>query len=235
MGYDLFVLSIISILVNYWFQIVDDSNSLLLFLGGVLIPSLIIIIFKNYKIIWSRARPWQFWKLYLELVLSEFLYFLLITYLVGLEEINLLHFHVTRLAFLLGAIVIARVTPVIARDASSWLRRYQTNETHFKTLIIGSGYELGAYLRRAAYRNSHIITRKIIGILEDDPSLADTTVFGFPVLGEYKDFENVLDNSDITEVIICDPEFYEKSQNNLKRAKDMKITIKRYVSDVEEM
>jgi FlaA1/EpsC-like NDP-sugar epimerase len=71
--------------------------------------------------------------------------------------------------------------------------------------------------------------------LEDDPSLADTTVFGFPVLGEYKDFENVLDNSDITEVIICDPEFYEKSQNNLKRAKDMKITIKRYVSDVEEM
>ena len=187
--------------------------------GGVLIPSIIIILFENYKIIWSRARPWQFWKLNLELLLAEFLYFLLITYLIGLGQINLFHFHLTRFALLSGVIVIARLMPFVARDASSWLRRYQTNKTHFKTLIIGSGYELGAYLRRAAYRNSHIITRKIIGILEDDPSLANSIVFGYPVLGEYKDFKNILDKYYITEIIICDSEFYEKNQNDLKKPK----------------
>ena len=235
MGHDLLMLSSISILINYWFQILDNPKSLLIVGGGVLIPFLIIISFENYKIIWSRARPWQFWKLNIELILAEFLYFLVMTYMIGLKEINLLHFHVTRLTLLSGAIVIARLTPFVARDASSWLRRYQTNEMHFKTLIIGSGYELGAYLRRAAYRNSHIITRRIIGILENDPSLANAIVFGFPVLGEYKDFKNILDNNDITEIIVCDPEFYKTNQKDLKKAKEMNITIKRYISEVEKI
>ena len=152
-----------------------------------------------------------------------------------MKEITSIPFHLTRLALLTATVVIARVMPFIARDASSWLRRYQTNKTHLKTLIIGSGYELGAYLRRAAYRRSHIITRKIIGILEDDPSLANSIVFGYPVLGEYKDFKNILDKYYITEIIICDSEFYEKNQNDLKEAKDMNITIRRYISDVEKI
>ena len=235
MGYDLITLTIISIIINHWFKILDNPGSVIILVAGVLIPFLIIAIFENYKIIWSRARPWQFWKLNIELIFAEFIYFLVIKYIFPLNEINLFHFHATRLALFSGVIVIARLTPFIARDTASWLRRYQTNETHFKTLIIGSGYELGAYLRRAAYRNSHIITRKIIGILEDDTSVSNSVVFGFPVLGQYKDIKNVLNRDNITEIIICDYEFYEKNQNFIEKAKDMKITVKLYISDVTEI
>ena len=118
---------------------------------------------------------------------------------------------------------------------SSWMRRYQTDDSHFKTLIIGSGYELAAYLRRAAYRNSHIIQRKIIGILENEILDKDTLVFGYPVMGKYEDLKKVLDESDITEIIICDNSFLSIFKDQIHDLKKKGIVVKKYISDVEEI
>ena len=208
------MLTLLGVIINYWFNLNNHSNSLLIILGGVFFPFIIIQTFGNYKVIWSRARPWQFWKLNVEIILGELLYFIFLITVIGISRsginlsiANVIQLHITRLAMMSGFIVIARLTPIIVRDSSSWLRRYQTDDSHFNTLIIGSGYELAAYLRRAAYRNSHLIQRKIIGILENEILDCGTLVFGYPVLGTDQDFKQVVNDHDISEIIICDESF----------------------------
>ena len=211
-------------------------------MGGVFFPFLIIQTFGNYKVIWSRARPWQFWKLNIEIILGEFLYFIFLVTVVGifrseisLSTSNAIQFHVTRLALLSGLRVISRFTPMIIRDSSSWLRRYQTDDSHFRTLIIGSGYELAAYLRRAAYRNSHLIQRKIIGILENEILDSGTLVFGYPVLGADKDLVEIINDHNITEIIICDETFIDKHSSEISDCKKNGIVVKQYISEVKEI
>jgi len=240
--HDILVLIILGLIINQWFGLYSYPSFGLIILGGVFFPFIIIQTFGNYKVIWSRARPWQFWKLNIELILGELLYFIFLVTVVGIfrSDINLsvavvIQLHITRLALLSGFIVIARLTPIIMRDSSSWLRRYQTDDSHFKTLIIGSGYELAAYLRRAAYRNSHIIQRKIIGILENEILDRGTLVFGYPVLGADKDLIEIVNDHNITEIIICDENFIANHRNEILECKKNGIVVKQYISDVKEV
>ena len=241
-SYDFITLIALSLIVNYWFGFSDLYDEFLLNFSGVFFPFIIIYTFGNYNVIWSRARPWQFWKLNVEIILGELLHFIFLVTVVGIfrSEINLpfysaLQYHITRISLMSGLIVISRLTPIIMRDSSSWMRRYQTDDSHFKTLIIGSGYELAAYLRRAAYRNSHIIQRKIIGILDNEILHSDVLVFGYPVMGKYEDLNKILVENEITEIIICDDSYIESFKQKIDECKDKGIVVKHYVSDVIEL
>ena len=83
-------------------------------------------------------------------------------------------------------------------------------DKHHRTLIIGSGYDVAAYLRRAAYRNVRHIERKIIGLIDNDGSLQGAIVFGYPVLGAYVDADQHVSANAVSEVIICDQKFIEE-------------------------
>jgi UDP-GlcNAc:undecaprenyl-phosphate GlcNAc-1-phosphate transferase len=235
MTHDLLVLLGISYFVMKMYGRLEEPNVIGLLLLGTLVPFGILVLFRNYITIWSKARPWQFWKLMMELVVGEILFALMSNYMRENIMGEMIRFHGTRMVLLMILIIFSRTLPHIIRDSASWLRRYQTNDSHFRTVIIGSGYELSAYLRRAAYRKSHLIERKIIGIFDNDQSLAGMVVFGYPVLGSYDDVANAIVERDVTEIIICDEQFQKEHEQKCMQWDRQGIAVKLYYSDVLQL
>ena len=231
--YDLLILSALSFVISRSLKLPADQLYLFIVCGG-LTTGLFFALFNVYDTIWSRARPLQFGRLIFELFCAEVIAFLL---LIAFSDNNryLIAYLVTcRFSFGLIFIVFGRMLPLLVRDMSSWMRRYHATDKHHRTLIIGSGYDVAAYLRRAAYRNVNLIERKIIGLIDNDAALQDTLVFGYPVLGAYEDADKQVSAHAISEVIICDPHFIEEYGHLIEKWESEHIFIKRYVTILED-
>ena len=90
-------------------------------------------------------------------------------------------------------------------------------------------------MQRPVYRNVNLIERKIIGLIDNDGSLRDTIVFGYPVLGAYEDADKQVSAHAISEVIICDQHFTEERLFLINKWQTQGILIKRYINTLDEV
>lgn len=167
----------------------------------VSIPFATMFFYNIYKVVWTRSRGSQFLVLLLQLLAGESLAYVALLWASDLS--------VWQLALGLGlhtiiaglGIVGARVSLRLARDLNAWLRSSVSSEKDLKTLILGAGENAILYLRQATFEDQQKAPRKIVGLIDDNPALHQKSVFGFPVLGNFSELEEVVARQEINELI----------------------------------
>lgn len=181
--------------------VLNRSFSILHLVVCVSIPFATMFFYNIYKVVWTRSRASQLLVLLLQLVAGEALAYVALLWASDLSiwEIALglgLHSLVAAIG-----IVGIRGSLRIARDLSAWLRSSVSNDNDLKTLILGAGENAILYLRQATFEEQQKAPRKIIGLIDDNPALHRKSVFGFPVLGNFDELEEVIEEQGINELI----------------------------------
>ncbi len=167
----------------------------------VAIPFATIFFYNIYKTVWTRSRISQLLVLFLQLVAGEALAYVALLWasdLTGIELVIGLVLH----SLISGiGIVGARAMLRVARDLNAWLRCSVSNESDVKTLILGAGENAILFLRQASFEDQQKAPRKIVGLIDDNPALHQKAVYGFPVLGNFDELEDVIAAQGINELI----------------------------------
>ncbi len=167
----------------------------------VMIPFATIYFYGTYKTVWARSRISQLLVLLLQLVAGEILAFVALLWVADLSHIELLlalSLHVLSVAI---GIVGARASLRLVRDLSAWLRCSAGSDFDSIALILGAGENAILYLRQASFEDQQKALRKIVGLIDDNPSLYHKTVYGYPVLGNFSQLETIIQNHKVNEVI----------------------------------
>ncbi|WP_372798871.1 nucleoside-diphosphate sugar epimerase/dehydratase, partial [Pontiella sp.] len=167
----------------------------------VVIPFATIFFYNIYKTVWTRSRISQLLVLFLQLVAGEALAYVALLWVSDLTGIELVIGLVLHSGVSAIGIVGARAMLRVARDLNAWLRCSVSNENDLKTLILGAGENAILYLRQATFEDQQKAPRKIVGLIDDNPALHQKSVFGFPVLGNFSELEQVVKEQGINELI----------------------------------
>ncbi len=167
----------------------------------VVIPFATIFFYNIYKTVWTRSRISQLLVLFLQLVAGEALAYVALLWASDLTGIELVIGLVLHSGVSAIGIVGARAMLRVARDLNAWLRCSVSNENDLKTLILGAGENAILYLRQATFEDQQKAPRKIVGLIDDNPALHQKSVFGFPVLGNFSELEQVVKEQGINELI----------------------------------
>ncbi|MDF7798093.1 hypothetical protein P4C99_01360 [Pontiellaceae bacterium B1224] len=181
--------------------VLDRSFSPLHLAVCVTIPFATIYFYNIYKIVWTRSRISQLLVLLLQLLAGEALAYVALLWasdLSGKELVVGLILHTVIAAI---GIVGIRASLRVARDLNAWLRSSVSSENDLKTLILGAGENAILYLRQATFEDQQKAPRKIIGLIDDNPGLYQKNVYGFPVLGNFEELEQIITDQDVDEVI----------------------------------
>jgi len=167
----------------------------------VAIPFATIYFYNIYKVVWTRSRSSQLIVLFLQLLAGESLAYVALLWASDLTagEIALglcLHTVISGVG-----IIGARASLRIARDLSAWLRCSVSTDNDLNTLILGAGENAILYLRQASFEDQQRAPRKIVGLVDDNPALYHKSVYGFPVLGNFSELEEVIKEQGINELI----------------------------------
>ncbi|MDF7822874.1 hypothetical protein P4B35_02525 [Pontiellaceae bacterium B12227] len=167
----------------------------------VSIPFATIYFYNIYKTVWTRSRISQLLVLLLQLFAGEALAYVALLWVSDLTGSELalgliLHFLIVSIG-----VVGTRAALRVARDLSAWLRSSVSSENDVKTLILGAGENAILYLRQASFEDQQKASRKVVGLIDDNPALYQKTVYGFPVLGNFSELELVIEDKHVDEII----------------------------------
>ena len=184
------------------FEIILGKNFDLMHLGVcVAIPFSTIYFYSVYKTVWTRSRVSQLIVLALQFLAGEIL-----TYVALLWASDLDHFELLKglglHAMIAGiGIVGGRASFRAARDMSAWLRCNTENESDLKTLVLGAGENAILYLRQASFEDQQKASRRVIGLIDDNPALYHKVVYGYQVLGNFSEIESIIEERGVDELI----------------------------------
>ena len=167
----------------------------------ITIPFVTMYFYGVYKTVWTRSRISQLLVLTLQLVAGEVLAFVALLWISDILPFALL---VALSLHILGSmvgIVGVRAALRLVRDLNAWLRCSIASEHDTSTLILGAGENAILYLRQASFEDQQKAPRKIIGLIDDNPALQNKVVYGYPVLGNFSQLEEVLKKYGINEVV----------------------------------
>jgi UDP-N-acetylmuramyl pentapeptide phosphotransferase/UDP-N-acetylglucosamine-1-phosphate transferase len=167
----------------------------------VTIPFATIYFYNVYKTVWTRSRVSQLVVLTLQLMAGEaFAYVALLwtSTLTNTELFKALVLHSMVAGF---GIVGARASFRMARDMAAWLRCNTASANDLKTLVLGAGENAILYLRQAAFADQQRAERRVVGLVDDNPALYHKVVYGYNVLGNFDELEDILREHDIDELI----------------------------------
>lgn len=167
----------------------------------VAIPFATIYFYNIYKIVWTRSRISQLLVLLLQLLAGESLAYVALLWVSDLSGIELVVGLILHTVLAGIGIVGARASLRVARDLNAWLRSSVSSENDLKTLILGAGENAILYLRQASFEDQQKAPRKIIGLIDDNPGLYHKSVYGFPVLGNFEELEQIITDHGVNEVI----------------------------------
>lgn len=167
----------------------------------VTIPFATIYLYGAYRTVWTRSRSSQLVVLMLQLLAGEALAFVALLWTTDLSRGELL---IAAAVHSLGAmigIVGIRASLRVVRDLGAWLRCSIGPDFDSRTLILGAGENAILYLRQASFEDQQQAPRKIIGLIDDNPALHQKVVYGYPVLGNFDELEDVVEQYGINELI----------------------------------
>ncbi len=168
---------------------------------SVAIPFATIYFYNVYKTVWTRSRVSQLMVLMLQILAGEGLAYVALLWASNLSNLELfkalvLHSMVTGLG-IVGARAAFRVT----RDLSAWLRCNTESANDLKTLVLGAGENAILFLRQASFEGQQRAERRVIGLIDDNPSLYHRVVYGYPVLGTFDELEQIIEAHGVDELI----------------------------------
>ena len=167
----------------------------------VAIPFATIYFYHIYRTVWTRSRVSQLLVLMLQLAAGEVLAYVALLWaseLTGLELIMALALHTLVAA---TGIVGIRAAFRVVRDLSAWLHSSIGSDSDLKTLLLGAGENAILYLRQASFEDQQQAPRKVIGLIDDNPSLRHKVVYGYPVLGNFGELEEIIKAHQVNELI----------------------------------
>jgi UDP-N-acetylmuramyl pentapeptide phosphotransferase/UDP-N-acetylglucosamine-1-phosphate transferase len=165
------------------------------------IPFATIYFYNVYKTVWTRSRVSQFVVLMLEILAGEGLAYVALLWASNLSNLELLKALVLHSMVAGAGIVGARASFRVVRDLSAWLRCNAESPNDLKTLVLGAGENAILFLRQAAFEGQQRAERRVIGLIDDNPSLHHRVVYGYPVLGTFDELEHIIEERGIDEVI----------------------------------
>jgi len=198
-SWDLIVLMLSTLFV---FNVVLSCPvTLALLTVSITIPLTTIYFYGVYKTVWTRSRISQLVVLMLQLVAGEVLAFVALLWVAELTLFELLVGLSLHILMAAVGIVGSRASLRVVRDLGAWLRCSIGSDHDTSTLILGAGENAILYLRQASFENQQKASRKIVGLIDDNPALHNKVVYGYPVLGGFGHLEDVVRRYGIDEVI----------------------------------
>ncbi len=165
------------------------------------IPFCTLYFYNVYKTVWTRSRASQLIVLGLQLLTGEAFAYIALLWLSEIPNPDLVKAFVVHTALAGLGIVGIRGSFRVARDLSAWLKSSVSSDKDTKTLILGAGENAIIYLRQSSFEDQQKAPRKVIGLIDDNPSLYHKAVYGYPVLGTFDELEKVIDEYKINELI----------------------------------
>ena len=168
---------------------------------NVTIPFATLYFYNIYKTVWTRSRISQLVVLALQLMAGEALAYIALSWAVDVDirEIALglvLHTVVSGIGIVGG-----RAALRVVRDLNAWLRCSIGSDHDLKTLILGAGENAILYLRQASFEDQQRASRKVVGLIDDNPALYHKVVYGYPILGNFDELERVIEEHQVSELI----------------------------------
>lgn len=105
------------------------------------------------------------------------------------------------------------------------------NNNPIRTLLIGAG-DGGAIFVRSLRNRSDI---QVVGFLDDDLDKQNTTIYGYPVIGEISNLESIVEQYEVKQVTITIPSLSnDEMQDIVRQARkvDIKTNLMPYIEDV---
>lgn len=167
----------------------------------VMIPFATIYFYNVYKTVWTRSRVSQLVLLMLELMAGEALAYVALLWASDLANIELFKGMVLHAMVAGIGIVGARASFRVLRDLAAWLRCNTASDNDLRTLVLGAGENAILYLRQASFEEQQKAERRVIGLIDDNPSLYHKVVYGYPVLGAFSELESIIQEQRIDELI----------------------------------
>lgn len=198
-GWDI---SCLLLATNLVYSMVLGKPLSLLHLGiCVAIPFATIYFYNVYKTVWTRSRVSQLAVLFLQLMAGEVLAYVALLWTSSLSNVEL--FKAMSLHTLVAGVGIvgARASFRVARDLAAWLRCTTASSRDVKTLVLGAGENAILYLRQASFEVQQTAARRVVGLVDDNPALYHKIVYGYPVLGNFSELEQIIEEREIDELI----------------------------------
>jgi len=171
------------------------------------IPFIAVFVANTYRRVWSRARVTDFvmlaWALLLGMCAS-----------LGVTAISsaaCTRYHVST-ALLLAAFAVPPILgirgfSIFLHDVMSVMDRVQAKgekEERRDVIICGGGTRCTQFLRNRRYAVPYgKDDQRIVGIVDNDSNLRDRFVYGYRVLGGFEDLPDILEKSQVDEVLIA--------------------------------
>ena len=68
-------------------------------------------------------------------------------------------------------------------------------------MVLGAGENAILYLRQSSFEDQQKAARKVIGLIDDNPALYHKVVYGYQVLGNFSELEEIIQERQINELI----------------------------------
>jgi UDP-N-acetylmuramyl pentapeptide phosphotransferase/UDP-N-acetylglucosamine-1-phosphate transferase len=181
--------------------VLGKSFSVLHLAVCVMIPFATIYFYNIYKTVWTRSRISQLLVLMLQLIAGEALAYVALLWASNLTGYELGIALILHTAVAGIGILGARAALRVARDLNAWLRCSIGSDQDLKSLILGAGENAILYLRQASFEDQQKAPRKIIGLIDDNIALRHKVVYGYKVLGNFDELEELIKANGINELI----------------------------------
>lgn len=215
--------------------VLNKSFSMLHLAVCVMIPFATIYFYNIYKTVWTRSRISQLLVLFLQLIAGETLACVALMWVSDLEGAELVVSLILHTIIAGLGVVGARAALRVARDLSAWLRCSISSDHDLKTLILGAGENAILYLRQASFEDQQKAPRKIFGLIDDNPALRHKVVYGYTVVGNFSELEEMIELNEINELIFTHHYSDELRGSILALQSKYNLLIRDFVFDLRDL
>ncbi len=165
------------------------------------IPFATVYFYGIYKVVWTRSRVSQLLVLVLQITAGEALAYVALLWASDLTHGELAIALVLHSAVAVLGIAGIRASMRVVRDLGAWLRCSVGSDHDVRTLILGAGENAILYLRQSTFEDQQKASRRIVGLIDDNPALYHKNVYGYPVLGTFDELAEIIEDNDVNELI----------------------------------
>ncbi len=154
-----------------------------------------LIVGKTYAVVWTRASIEEYARFaqWYFIGVASFIAFNYFTKIVRVPRSSFLILMLLALMFMTGMRAAWRL---------AWVSSHSHSQYSHRMLIVGAG-EAGTLLARDILRNRSPL--KVVGFIDDDPSLCNMTVASLKVLGSKKDISRIIKRYGVDTVLLAIP------------------------------
>jgi UDP-N-acetylmuramyl pentapeptide phosphotransferase/UDP-N-acetylglucosamine-1-phosphate transferase len=170
------------------------------------VPFISLVMGGAYRRVWSRARVSEYvWTaaLFTGGVLVAAAITLCDVPRSAIDEIVIIFVY---LGLAVPMVVGSRAFPRVVQDMLSWQRRKGVREDSHRVLCYGAGYAYTLFVRMQSFEVGETpVSRRIVGLIDDDTNLHGRIVHGYKVLGGGDSMLRLVDELGVDEILVTTP------------------------------